>query len=96
MGSTELTRLSTIFERTLYNIANSLLLLLRGTPIILAGDEIGLKGTNEIEKYMQWDDSNGCGFTENKEIGLFLKNQTGCANSVISAIAHTTGQWSIY
>ncbi len=94
-GNSELERFSTKFERALYDIANALLLLLKGTPIIVAGDEIMLKGTSEVENYMQWDNTNGCGFTENVEIGNYLKNQTGCQNAVLNSISHTSGAKSL-
>jgi len=69
--------------------------LLKGTPIIEAGDEIMLKGRSEVENYMQWDNTNGCGFTDNFEIGSYLKNQTGCQNTVLSSIAHISGTKSL-
>lgn len=88
-------RLATVLEKTLYEIASSLVLLLKGTPIFLAGDEIKLKGRNEVENYMQWDNSNGCGFTKNKDIGYYFKNVTGCKNAVLDSIAHKTGGKSL-
>lgn len=95
IGNYEASRLSTVLEKNLYDIANSLVLLLKGTPVLLAGDEIRLKGRNEIEKYMQWDNSEGCGFTENKQVAHYFKNVTGCKNAVLNSIAHTTGGKSL-
>lgn len=45
------------------------------------GDEKELEGTSEIENMMQWDTSNGCGFTENVLIGNYFKNSTKCHNT---------------
>lgn len=76
---------------TLIDLAHSIVLLLKGIPIIRAGDEIKLQGKNEIENYMQWDDTEGCGFTNNTEIGFYLKNHTECSNSVLSSVSHSSG-----
>lgn len=95
LGNFQSIRLSNLFEETLYKLVHSLVLLLKGTPIILAGDEIALKGRNEVENYMQWDDTNGCGFTDNVNIGYYLKNQTDCQNSVLDSVDHTSGTKSL-
>lgn len=90
LGSFYSDRLATVLEENLYNIAHSLVLLLKGTPVILAGDEIALQGRNEIESYMKWDNQFGCGFTDNQEIGSYFQNVTGCENNVLDATS-TTG-----
>ncbi len=62
-------------------LAHSLILALKGTPFILFGDELGLEGKSELENIMQWDNSSGCGFTNNKEIGEHFKSEVHCENS---------------
>ncbi len=74
-----------------YKIAHSLILLLKGTPIILAGDEIALQGRDEIENYMKWDNGFGCGFTDNQEVGSYFQNVTSCTNSVSDATSNSSG-----
>lgn len=67
-------------------LVHGLLMLLRGTPLLLFGDEIELTGANEYENTMQWssgDQQQGCGFTSNSDIGQFFREATNnCANNV--------------
>jgi glycosidase len=89
LGDFDLPRLSSSFSNNKQlRLVHALCLLLKGTPVILAGDELEMQVTNEAENYMQWDNSNGCGFTDNVEVGSFLKNITNCKNNVQSALAH--------
>lgn len=60
-------------------LVHGLVLLLKGTPFTLFGDEIELEGKNEIENMMQWStDSLGCGFTDNEDAGNFFQESTNC------------------
>ena len=47
-------------------------MLLKGSPLLMYGDELGLKGENA---YMLWDSSNGCGFTSEKTLGEFIQQE---------------------
>lgn len=63
-------------------LAHALVLLLKGTPFTLFGDEIELEGKNEIENTMQWSKTAlGCGFTDHEEVGNFFQSSTNCANA---------------
>lgn len=53
---------------------HGLALLLKGTPIILYGDELEFK---RMDLFMKWDNTNGCGFTNSSTI---LRHN--CTNSV--------------
>lgn len=63
-------------------LAHGMVLLLKGTPFILYGDEIELNGSNEIQNTMQWDkNSAGCGFTDNQDVGEYFRQATSCSNA---------------
>lgn len=59
-------------------IFHSLVLLLKGTPFVLYGDEI-----ESDDLYMRWDNSNNCGFSENN-VSLIVQN---CEHNVKKYLA---------
>ena len=70
-------------DRRKIELANSLLFILPGSPIIYYGDEIGmgdhidLPDRNGVRTPMQWDDSPNAGFTTGKPFTEFVKGQLG-------------------
>ena len=82
-----------VFDEEQLKIVHALALLLRGAPVILAGDELELKGRNEAESYMEWDaTSTGCGFTNNTKVGHYLYNETRCENNALTRLAHSSDE----
>ncbi len=83
LGEVNSKRIKGLFENSqMFQLAHGMVLLLKGTPFVLFGDEIELKGGNEIENTMQWDTSSmGCGFTDNQDVGHFFKDSTSCLNA---------------
>ena len=78
-------------NQELKSLAQTLLILLRGTPIVLYGDELGLKSKFEnnklVQPYMEWDNTANCGFSSvNKSIV-----SKGCTSSVLLNTAHGAG-----
>ena len=81
-GDLDATRISNLFkDNKLSKLLNGIVLLIKGTPFVMFGDELELKGTSEIDKIMQWDDSLGCGFTDDLDIGEHFQSSTDCANN---------------
>ena len=76
---------------SLNSLAQTVLILLRGTPIVLYGDELGLKSTivnGKLEQpYMEWDSSQNCGFST-KNTTIFSSK---CDTSVLFNTAHGAG-----
>lgn len=82
LGDFNTKRIKNSFENNnLSKLVHGLVMLLKGTPFLLFGDEIELKGSNEIENTMQWDNTKGCGFTDNEEIANFFTESTQCQNA---------------
>ncbi len=85
MGEYDSLRLKNTFgDNKLSRLVHGLVLLLRGTPLVLFGDEIELTAASEYENTMQWNSADqGCGFTSNSEVGVFFRGATNnCANNV--------------
>ena len=65
--------------------------MLRGTPIILYGDELGVKSTiinnTIVQPYMQWNSKINCGFTTNNSVNV----NSNCNSSVQLNTAHGSG-----
>lgn len=64
-------------------VYHAIVLLLKGTPIILYGDELAF---SKGEKLMKWDNSAACGFSSNSSLKL------NCDMSVKESFAHGTGK----
>ena len=89
-GDLDATRISNLFkDNKLSKLLNGVLLLIKGTPFVMFGDELELKGTSEIDKIMQWDDSLGCGFTDDLDIGEHFQSSTDCANNAQNVQANS-------
>lgn len=85
LGEYDSLRLKNTFgDNKLSRLVHGLVLLLRGTPLVLFGDEIELTAASEYENTMQWNSADqGCGFTSNSEVGVFFRGATNnCANNV--------------
>jgi len=65
-------------------LAHGVVLLLKGTPFVLYGDELEFDNSNE---YMRWDSSLNCGFSTNKTV--LIEN---CEHSVQDSFSHGAGQ----
>jgi len=74
-----------MYASNLFKLAHGLILLVKGTPVVLYGDEIELQGRNELENTMQFENSVGCGFTESQEVaGFFEKSTSNCQNAALT------------
>lgn len=78
-------RIADLIHPDVLTIYHSLLLLLKGSPIVLFGEEIGLSQTNPR---MKWDMSPNCGFSQNK---TFASNFM-CHLNVKASLAHGSGE----
>lgn len=78
-------RIADLIEPNLLKIYHSLVLLLKGSPLILYGDEIGL---NQQNFRMKWEPIDNCGFSQNKTI----KNLADCKNNVKALLAYGSGK----
>lgn len=65
-------------------VTHGLLLLLKGTPFLMYGDELELSKTDE---FMRWDSSVNCGFSSNTSLSV-----GSCENSVQDSSSHGAGQ----
>lgn len=74
-----------IEDKQRLKVAHGLLLLLKGTPFVLYGDELELSGT---DNYMKWDNSINCGFSTNKTLNI----QSKCEDTIRDAMSHGSGQ----
>jgi len=78
-------------------LAHGLLMLLRGTPLTLYGDEIELSGTSEYENVMQWSDEPGCGFTLSADVSSFFREATkNCAHNAADAAKNVNSLIALY
>jgi glycosidase len=68
-----------IKDNSLLNLYHSIALLLKGTPIILYGDEIEL---NQNDEFMKWNNEINCGFSSSN-----LSKQSNCDNNVRKKLA---------
>lgn len=76
---------SKIQDKKQLKVAHGLLLLLKGTPFVLYGDELELSGN---DNYMKWDNSINCGFSTNKTLDI----KTVCEDTIRDAMSHGSGQ----
>lgn len=79
-------RIADAVEIEKLSIYHSLLLLLKGSPIILFGEEIAMTKLNN-EPRMKWDMSPNCGFSQNK---TFNPNSI-CVSNVKASLADGSG-----
>lgn len=68
-----------IKDESLLNLYHSIVLLLKGTPIVLYGDEIEL---NQNDEFMKWNNENNCGFSSSN-----VSKQANCDNNVRKKLA---------
>ncbi len=73
-------RIKSLYASNLFRLAHGLVLLIKGTPVVLYGDEIELQGRNELENTMQFEKTIGCGFTESQDIAEYFEKSTSCQN----------------
>lgn len=78
-------RIADSIEPSLLKIYHSLVLLLKGSPLVLYGDEIALDKQNPR---MKWESSGNCGFSPNKTSTL----KSNCQVSVKASLAHGSGE----
>jgi len=80
LGDFQSPRLSEkINDNSLLNLYHSIALLLKGTPIVLYGDEIELSKNDE---FMKWNNEINCGFSSSN-----VSKQVNCDNNVRKNLA---------
>ncbi|CAF0729110.1 unnamed protein product [Brachionus calyciflorus] len=77
-------RIKNTIDSKLINIYHSLVLLLKGSPVVLYGDELEMVGN---EKRMKWNSSLNCGFSKKTNISV-----NNCKMSVKESSAKGSGE----